>query len=112
MTRTSWRSFIDTAAPIPRTRAAKNGSPNTRASGSAPSVAPSIGDRGKPVVLDDTAIPSSAVLRDPPLRGVVHVHQAEAGHVALGPFEVVEQGPDEIPAQVDACLDRQVGGGE
>ena len=46
----------------------------------------------------------------PPLRLVVDVDQAEPLRVALGPLEVVQQRPVEVPAQVDARLDRVVRG--
>ena len=43
-------------------------------------------------------------------RGEVDVDDAEAFGVAEGPFEVVEEGPDEVAADVRALLDGAVDG--
>src|SRR5580765_1536453 len=56
----------------------------------------------QPVPRDDIPVPQRAVLERARLRLVVDVHEAEPGRVALRPLEVVEQRPDEVPAQVRA----------
>src|SRR4051794_23474483 len=51
---------------------------------------------------DDVGVAAAAALDGSPLRRVVHVHQAEPLVVAVGPFEVVQQGPREVAAEGDA----------
>src|SRR5580693_2157797 len=70
------------------------------------------GSSGCPTMLvtlehgDHVAVPRERRLRCAPLGGEVHVHQAETLVVALGPLEIVQQGPDQVAAHVDACPDR------
>ena len=40
---------------------------------------------------------------DPPLRGIVDVDDAKPLRIAMLPLEVVEERPDKIAAQIDAC---------
>src|SRR5690606_36192789 len=56
----------------------------------------------QPVVFDDLLVPVVAVLRRALQGAEVDVHDAEPLFVAEGPFEVVEQRPEEIAFQVDA----------
>src|SRR2546430_4014001 len=56
----------------------------------------------QPVSSDHIAVPERAVLGHACLRLVVDVHQAEAWGVPLRPFEVVEEGPHEVPVQLRA----------
>ena len=44
----------------------------------------------------------------PYLRLIVHMHNAEALGVAMGPLEVVEQTPDEVATDVRALLDEML----
>src|SRR5262249_46278487 len=55
-------------------------------------------------------VPARAVLRNAALRGVVDVDDPEALAVPLGPLEVVEERPDEVPAKIDSVLERLVNG--
>src|SRR5205823_5363622 len=52
------------------------------------------------------AIHLRAPLARPLLRREIDVHDAESLGVAEGPFEIVEEGPDEVAADVDACAHR------
>src|SRR3954454_5175443 len=51
------------------------------------------------VSADPVGVPPAARLHRAGLGGVVDVHDAEALPVAMGPLEVVQQGPDEVPPQ-------------
>src|SRR6266542_4446573 len=76
--------------------------------------------RGRPVLIcgslrvaeaagaDHLAVPVGAVLPGPPLRPVVDVHDAETLGIAISPFEVVQQRPDEVAANVHALAQRLV----
>src|SRR5262249_1146701 len=70
----------------------------------APSPTPSSVGRLAAIPLrgDQPRIPVRAFLGDPLLRLVVDVDDPEPLRVPLGPFEVVEQRPDEVAADVDA----------
>src|SRR5690242_7955168 len=57
------------------------------------------------VRLRNIAVPVVAGLRPALHRFPVDLHQTEMLGVAEPPFEVVEQGPDEIALEVDAVLD-------
>ena len=46
--------------------------------------------------------PLAGLFDDAVLGSVVDVNEAEAGSVAFGPLEIIEQGPDEVPGQIDA----------
>src|SRR5881392_3585672 len=61
---------------------------------------------------DPVAVPECAALRNSPLRGVVHVDDAEPLGIAVLPFEVVEQRPDVVAADVDAGRERRLHGVE
>src|SRR5436190_22369708 len=52
------------------------------------------------------AIPGGAELGDAPLRGKVDVMDSEALGVAIRPFEIVDQAPQEIPLERVAFGDR------
>src|SRR5215831_728955 len=52
------------------------------------------------LIVDQLSVPREGVLRRAALSLVVHVHETEAGCIALGPLEVVEQRPDEVAAHV------------
>src|SRR5438876_4008370 len=54
----------------------------------------------------EVAVPGAAQLRPPPLRREIDVMEPEAVGVALGPLEVIEQSPGEIPPDRDAARDR------
>ena len=54
---------------------------------------------------DDFGVEARAVLRRPPLRSEIDMHDAEALGVTERPLEVVEQRPREVAAQIDALLD-------
>ena len=60
----------------------------------------------------DLAIEVRALLQDAVLSPVVGVHDAEALAVTVRPLEIVEQGPHEVPAEVDSTADRRVDRGE
>src|SRR5262245_49942282 len=51
-----------------------------------------------PILRGDLPVERRGELRRALLRGIVHVQQAEAGAVAVGPFEIVHQAPMEIAA--------------
>src|SRR3954462_1549393 len=53
------------------------------------------------VAADHLGVPARAVLRHPLLRRVVHVHDAEALGVPLGPFKVVHQRPHKVSPKVN-----------
>ena len=53
---------------------------------------------------NDLPVPPPAVLQHPVPCGVIHIGQAKAGIVALRPFEVVRQGPLEIPPDIRALV--------
>src|SRR5690606_14671284 len=61
---------------------------------------------------DRVAVPVRAVLPGALTGGVVDVDEAEALGVAVGPFEVVQQRPREVPADVGARLDGPFHGGD
>ncbi len=46
--------------------------------------------------LDKVRVPEAAVLDNAALRGIIHVDQAEAFAIALGPLKVIQEGPDDI----------------
>ena len=50
-------------------------------------------------------IPKGAALGGADLGCMIHMHDAEPLAVAMGPFEVVQQRPDEIAVQVDPLID-------
>ena len=50
----------------------------------------------------DGGITARHILQRPLLRGVIHVHEAEALGIAVLPFEVVQQRPAEIAAHMTA----------
>src|SRR5207253_2287719 len=60
----------------------------------------------------DAGVPAGALFEDASLGEVVDIDQAEALRVAVCPLEVVHQRPDEVAAQIDACLYRGMGGSE
>src|SRR3954466_15834837 len=49
-----------------------------------------------PVPRDQLPIPGRAQLRHPPLRREIHIMDAEALPISVGPFEIVHQAPQEI----------------
>src|SRR3569833_4292878 len=51
-------------------------------------------------------VPVERVLRRAPQGFVVDVHEPEARRVALGPLEIVHQGPAEVTPDVDAGVHR------
>ena len=53
------------------------------------------------VGFDNLFIEISGILWDALLGGIVDIDDAEALPVALGPFKVIQEGPLEIPAQVN-----------
>ena len=63
----------------------------------------------EPILPDHLLVPLGAVFQVALLGFVIHPDNAEALGIAVGPFEVVEQGPDEISGQGDAGLDGAVG---
>src|SRR5690606_39756330 len=65
---------------------------------------------GQTTTPDELGVPAGARLHRPPLGRVVHVDQAEPLAVPPGPLEVVHQGPDEVPLERHAGLDRPVAG--
>src|SRR5947209_7909756 len=56
--------------------------------------------------LDDVGIPACARLRDPALGRIIDVVEPESARVPLGPLEVVQQGPAEVAADIDALRNR------
>ena len=46
--------------------------------------------------LDKVRVPEAAVLDNAALRGIIHVDQAEAFAIALGPLKVIQEGPDNV----------------
>src|SRR3954449_534928 len=63
-----------------------------------------------PQARDVVAVPEGAALGHAVASARVDVHEAEADGVAVLPFEVVEQRPVEVAADVGALLDRRVEG--
>src|SRR5215208_485192 len=61
---------------------------------------------------DDLGVEAGARLGGALLGGEVDVDDAEALGVAVAPLEVVEEGPGEVAAEVDAGLDRAAGGAQ
>ena len=61
-------------------------------------------------LLDHLAVPQRAVLEVALLGLVVDVDDSEALVVAVGPFEFVDQGPQQVAAHVDAVLDHRQAG--
>src|SRR5215471_12880891 len=57
-------------------------------------------------------VPEGALLRDPPLGGIVDVDDPEPLRITPLPFEVVEQRPDVVPANVDSFLPRLLDRGD
>src|SRR5580704_6169570 len=68
------------------------------------------GQRRHGVRSRDTSVEARAGLRGPVLGREVHVDDAEPLLVAVGPLEVVQQRPYEVPGQVRAVIDRAGGG--
>src|SRR3954467_8330972 len=60
----------------------------------------------RPVRPDDLRVPRRGVLRGAGAGGVVAVDEAEALFVALGPFEVVDEGPVEVALDGGAAVNR------
>src|SRR5215210_1779041 len=61
------------------------------------------------ILARDSGVPTPASFDDSLLGRVVDVDHPEALPVAPCPLEVIEQGPDEIPAERHAVSDRAVG---
>src|SRR5712691_2364646 len=54
------------------------------------------------VLRDEVRVPASALLHDTLLCRVIHVDQAEAFAIALGPLKVIQEGPDNVALDGDA----------
>src|SRR5919206_2456193 len=61
---------------------------------------------------DQVAVPERAALGDPALVAEVDRDDPEPARVAVLPFEVVEQRPDVVAADVDALADRELDGAD
>jgi len=55
---------------------------------------------------DQLAIPMVGLLRRPLLCSVIDAHEPEAWSIAIGPFEIVEDRPYQIPAHIDTGIHR------
>jgi len=60
-------------------------------------------EQGGAVASNHLGIEPGAGLERPPLSGEIDVNQPEALGIAVGPFQIVQQRPGEIAAQVDAA---------
>src|SRR6185437_363810 len=66
----------------------------------------------RPIGANHPGIVAAAILDYAALGRVVHVDDAEAFGVALGPLEIVEEGPDEVAAERRTLGDCLPGGAE
>src|SRR5438270_2075647 len=51
------------------------------------------------LLFNQAAVPLRAFLRHSLQRTIVHIDDTESHPVAVGPLEVVQQGPDEVPGE-------------
>src|SRR6266446_4846172 len=61
---------------------------------------------------DDLTIPVRALLGGTRLCPVIDIDDAEALGVAECPFEIIQEGPDEVPPQINALLNGRGGSPE